>query len=234
MTRPVSAQLVSPLASVVVIAKNPLPGRVKTRLMPAFTAQEAATLAAAAIEDTLDVASSVVSRNRVLLFDGDATGWLRNGWTLVPQCSGALDDRLAQGFDALPPGPALLVGMDTPQLHVDHLAFDHESFDACIGPARDGGFWALGFRDPRQAAATIRGVRMSTDHTGRDQLCRLRKAGMAVQILPTLSDVDTATEAAEVAGECPDSRFAARWRSIRGGEAKAFAGELTVSTVGPQ
>lgn len=216
MTHPLDTLVAAALESIVVIAKTPLPGRVKTRLMPDFTAHEAAELATAAIEDTLDVASSVPSRHRVLLLDGEEAGLLRDGWTLIPQEGGTLDNRIAAGFDKLPHGPAVLVGMDTPHVVIDQLAFDHERFDACLGLARDGGFWAIGFRDPRRASQTIRGVQMSTDVTGRDQLRRLRQAGMAVQMLQELTDIDTAREAAEVAGEYPETRFAASWRSISG------------------
>ena len=99
--------------------------------------------------------------------------------------------------------------MDTPQLAGDQLtAFDPERFDACLGLAPDGGYWVIGFRDPAWAGAAIRGVPMSTAHTGAAQLERLRGLGLRVQLLDELTDVDTIDSADEVALLAPDSHFA--------------------------
>jgi glycosyltransferase A (GT-A) superfamily protein (DUF2064 family) len=99
--------------------------------------------------------------------------------------------------------------MDTPQLHAEHLrAFFSPSsdVDAWMGPANDGGWWALGMQQPR--GDLIRGVPMSTDHTGAAQLVRLRAAGLRVEMLPTLTDIDTVDDALTVARAVPGSRFA--------------------------
>jgi hypothetical protein len=80
--------------------------------------------------------------------------------------------------------------------------------DAVLGPATDGGWWALGLRDPR-AAAAIADVPTSRDDTGERTLDALRAAGLRVQLLPELTDVDTAADAVAVAGVAPWTRFAA-------------------------
>src|SRR5439155_13219158 len=100
------------------------------------------------------------------LLDGEPGSWLRPGWQVLPQADGTLDERLATGFASLPVGPAVLVGMDTPQLAAEYLRFDAARFDACLGLAADGGFWAIGFRQPSVATEVIRGVPMSTAYTG--------------------------------------------------------------------
>ncbi|MDT4935261.1 MAG: uncharacterized protein QOK11_3153 [Pseudonocardiales bacterium] len=195
--------------SLLVIAKEPIPGRVKTRLVPPLTHEHAAHVAGAALADTLRAGSAIPARRHVLVLDGRPGTWLTPGWRLVPQAAGDLDVRLAAAFAAAAQGPALLVGMDTPQLQPRHLtAFDPEHFDACLGPAADGGFWALSFRDPRNAAAAIAGVPMSTAGTGAQQLRRLRALGLRVQLLDELRDVDTFDDAQEVACLVPDSAFA--------------------------
>lgn len=79
--------------------------------------------------------------------------------------------------------------------------------DAWFGPADDGGFWALGLAEPDPEL--LRGVPMSTAHTGADQRTRLTDAGLRVRDLPVLRDVDTAHDAAVVAAAAPDGRFAA-------------------------
>ncbi len=203
------------IATLIVIAKAPVPGRVKTRLMPAVTAADAADLAAAALSDTLDVVDATPAHTRLLAFDGVAEGWLRAGWAHCAQPRGGLDMRLAAAFGCAAPGPALLVGMDTPQLTPALLApFDQSAFDACLGPTVDGGYWCLGLRDPSLAAALICGIPMSTSTTYAAQLDRLTSHGLRVQVLDELVDVDTAADARVVARLAPSTRFAATWTGM--------------------
>jgi glycosyltransferase A (GT-A) superfamily protein (DUF2064 family) len=197
-------------AALIVIAKEPVPGRVKTRLVPPLTDSEAAHLARAALSDTLRVASAADARQRVLALDGRPGPWLPRGWRVVAQPTGALDVRLVAAFGAASSGPALLIGMDTPQVCSAQLAaFDPVAYDACLGLAEDGGYWAIGLRNPALAAEVIGGVPMSTSHTGAEQLRRLRAAGLRVQLLDTLADVDTIDVAYGVAAAAPSTEFAA-------------------------
>lgn len=202
--------------TLLVIAKEPVPGRVKTRLTPPYTPQEAAVLAEAALTDTLHAVLRAPARRRVLVLDGTPGGWLPPGFEVAPQGSGGLDERIAAAFELCDDGPALLVGMDTPQLTPDLLAeVGRDGHDAWFGPAADGGFWALGFAEPARAGALVRGVAMSTDRTGAVQRRRLVDAGLSIGGLPTLRDVDTAADAASVAACCPPrSRFATVMASL--------------------
>ncbi|MGW1162036.1 TIGR04282 family arsenosugar biosynthesis glycosyltransferase [Streptomyces sp. NPDC002513] len=202
------------LTALLVIAKEPRPGHVKTRLTPPFTPAQAAALAEAALADTLETVLRCPARRRVLFLDGTPGRWLPPGIQVIPQASGGLDERLAAAFAAVADGPALLVGMDTPQLTPELLApaLDPGAWrkcDAWFGPAEDGGFWALGLAEPDPAL--LRGIPMSTAHTGVAQRHRLTGAGLRVRDLPLLRDVDTAPDAAEVAAAAPGSRFATRW-----------------------
>lgn len=197
--------------TVLVIAKEPVPGRVKTRLTPPYTPYEAAQLAEAALHDTLQAVCAMPARRRVVVLDGRPGSWLPAGFDIRPQCAGGLDERLAAAF-ADSAGPTLLIGMDTPQVTAQLLApalgFDAwRDCDAWIGPAEDGGFWALGLAvpDPR----LLRGIPMSTDGTGAAQRARLAAAGLRVRELPPLRDVDTADDAGKVAAAAPGGRFAA-------------------------
>ncbi|MFF3497096.1 DUF2064 domain-containing protein [Streptomyces sp. NPDC002795] len=196
-----------PPVDLLVIAKEPRPGRVKTRLTPPFTPQEAAELAEAALADTLEAVAQAPAARRVLVLDGAPGPWLPPGFDVVPQCAGGLDERLAAAFAGCS-GPALLIGMDTPQVRAGLLTVDFADCDAWFGPAVDGGFWALGLADPDPGL--LRGVPMSTAHTGAAQRARLVAAGLRVRDLPPLRDVDTAEDAAAVAAEAPHGRFAAR------------------------
>ncbi|MGW2832399.1 TIGR04282 family arsenosugar biosynthesis glycosyltransferase [Streptomyces sp. NPDC001286] len=190
--------------TLLVIAKEPRPGRVKTRLTPPFTPQEAAGLAEAALADTLDVVARTPARRRVLVLEGAPGPWLPAGFEVVRQCAGGLDERLAAAF-AHCDGPALLIGMDTPQVTPALLTVDFAGCDAYFGPAADGGFWALGLAAPDPGL--LRGVPMSTPLTGAAQRARL--TGLRVRDLPRLRDVDTAGDAELVAKAAPRGRFAA-------------------------
>ncbi|KUN01224.1 glycosyltransferase [Streptomyces yokosukanensis] len=195
------------MTTLLVIAKEPLPGRVKTRLTPPFTPLQAARLAQASLTDTLHAVAAAPATRRVLVLDGSPGPWLPPGFEVLPQCAGGLDERLADAF-AHCSGPALLIGMDTPQVTPELLAVDFAGCDAYFGPAEDGGFWALGLAEPDPAL--LRGVPMSRPETGAVQRARLLDAGLRVRELPRLRDVDTAADAHAVAALAPHGRFAAR------------------------
>jgi len=202
-------------AQVVVIAKEPVPGRVKTRLTPPFTPAEAAALAEAALTDTLAAVAETTVARRVLALDGMPGNWLPSGFDLIGQRGAGLDERIAWALaDARVtlPLPVVLIGMDTPQVTPGLLAAAAEPLvaktaDATFGLAEDGGFWLLGLRevDPD----LILGVPMSQPDTGSRQLARLERAGLRVRMLPELTDVDTVHEAERVAAVTPGSAFAA-------------------------
>ncbi|MEM9713460.1 MAG: TIGR04282 family arsenosugar biosynthesis glycosyltransferase [Actinomycetota bacterium] len=199
----------APGGTLLVLAKEPLPGRVKTRLTSRFSPEDAARLAEASLHDTLDVVAETPAARRVLVLDGRPGPWLPPGMEVVPQVGGGLDLRLAAAFDGVE-GPTLLVGMDTPQLTPDLLRSGldllAEGADAVLGPATDGGYWAIGMRRPDTAA--FPGVPMSVDETGREQLRRLLALGLDVTLLPELRDVDQPDDVALVAAEVPHGRFA--------------------------
>lgn len=194
------------MTAIALIAKEPLPGRAKTRLHPPLSLEQAAQLAAAAIDDTLRALEAVPASRRILLFEGEVLPPAVDGYEVMAQGEGTLDERLAALFDRVDE-PLVLVGMDTPQLTAGLLAEAFTTdFDAWFGPANDGGFWALGMREPR--GDLIRGVAMSRDDTGALQLARLREAGLSVGMLGALTDVDTIESAREVAKEAPATAFA--------------------------
>ncbi|MEV0161268.1 TIGR04282 family arsenosugar biosynthesis glycosyltransferase [Nonomuraea fuscirosea] len=203
----------APSGQILVIAKEPVPGRVKTRLVPPLTHDEAAGLAGAALEDTLRTVAQVPAAGRLLVLDGVPGPWLPSGFTVLPQRGGGLDERLAAAFaDAhlLRPVPMVLIGMDTPQVTPALLTAALRllaGHDAVFGPATDGGFWLLGLRAPDPAL--LLGVPMSSPSTGASQFRRLKEAGMSVATMPCLTDVDTMADAIEVAALVPGSRYAA-------------------------
>lgn len=201
------------MTTLVIIAKEPVAGKAKTRLHPPLSLKQAAEVAGACIDDTIAAMSLVPASRRILFFDGRRVPSSAADLEVVQQPEGTLDERLAWIFDSCT-GPVMLVGMDTPQLTAADLAplqSDGSEIDAWYGPAADGGFWALGMRDPR--GDLIRGVPMSREDTGAIQLDRLVSAGLRVSRLAQLTDVDTIADARAVAAQAPHTRFAHELRS---------------------
>lgn len=197
--------------TIIVIAKEPVPGRVKTRLTPAVTPQQAAALAGAALHDTLELVSKADVGRRILLLDGAPGDWIPAGFEVWPQTSGGLDLRLADAFERVS-GPALLIGMDTPQITSSDIEVDFADFDAWLGLTVDGGYWAVAMRDPDPSV--FPGVPMSLETTGEVQLARLRHAGLEVGMLRSYRDVDTIADARVVATGAPHTRFAMEFDRI--------------------
>ena len=203
------------------LAKEPLPGRVKTRLCPPCSPDEAAGLAAAALADTLAAATGSGADRVVLALDGRPGPWCPAGVVIVPQGGGGLDRRLGAAWAATA-GPAVQVGMDTPQvtgagLAAAMAALDAPGTDAVLGPATDGGWWAIGLRHPHPLA--FLGVPTSRPDTAARQHARLAALGLRTRPLPAHTDVDTWRDAVAVAARAPATRFAAAVRRLVAGSA---------------
>lgn len=223
----------SPQARVLVMAKAPVSGRVKTRLGRDIGMDEAARLAAAALLDTLDACTSAFGADHCHLaldgdlstaVDGDLIRPALSGWSVTGQRGDTFAARLVNAhadLAATAPGPVVQIGMDTPQVTprllaavVAALGSEGEgAADAVLGPAADGGWWVLALHDAGHAAP-LAGVAMSTPTTCADTLEALRSTGLRVVTTATLRDVDTVPDAVVVAQDAPNSRFAGVWASV--------------------
>ena len=204
---------------VIVIAKAPVPGRVKTRLCPPLTLEQAAFVAAAALTDTLNTVGNASVLERTVVLEGDPGSWLPANLRVIAQRSGSFPERLAGAIaDAFAeaPLPILLIGMDTPQVRVSLIEtaatwLVHDDTDVVLGLAEDGGFWIIGAKQP--IPGMFERVEMSTARTGQQQLARLQSLGLHCRMLPVQRDVDVLTDALDVAHRAPDTLFAAALRS---------------------
>ncbi len=214
----------------VVLAKAPVPGRVKTRLTPAYSEHEAAALAAAALLDTLDavgaaaVLSTPAEPELVCALTGEldaaaAPAALRAGlapFRVMEQRGEGLGERIAAAhLDAAgPDGATVQVGMDTPHADPRVLVDAGDRVvaaggpDAVLGLADDGGWWLLALRRAADARF-VEPVPMSTDATGALTRAALESAGLRVESAPALSDVDLPADVVAVASRCAGGRFAA-------------------------
>jgi uncharacterized protein len=195
-------------------------------LCPPATPQQAAELAAAALLDTLETVCRIPSARVVVALTGELRAAARGvelgtalrGLTVLEQRGDTLGERIAAAHAdtaaVLPGLPTLQVGMDTPQAGAELFEPGLAALttvdgpDAVLGPATDGGWWALGLRDPRRAELLVE-VPTSRWDTGERTLRALRGGGLRVELLPELTDVDTAADAGMVALRIPGSRFAA-------------------------
>lgn len=109
------------------------------------------------------------------------------------QGGGDLGRRMARAFDRLPPGPAVLVGVDIPALGTRQIAAAFAALgrhDAVFGPAEDGGYWLVGFaRRTTLPRGLFAPVRWSSEHALADTLASLPRR-MRVAVLERLADVD--------------------------------------------
>lgn len=216
--------------AVLVLAKAPVPGRVKTRLSPPLSSVAAAHLAAAALLDSLDAARGVPAGVAVAVLTGvldraverDALHAALRHTAVLPQRGDTLGARIAAAHAdaaaALPGRRTLQIGMDTPQVDTALLTesdavLASRGVDAVLGPATDGGWWALGLRRPADAELVV-DVPTSRADTGERTLAALRAAGLRVALLPEVADVDTHADAVAAAAAAPHTRFAAAFRAV--------------------
>ncbi len=199
---------------VLVMAKSPVAGRVKTRLGAEVGHAAAADIAAAALLDTLTACTAAVGPQRChLALDGDLDDAVRSadlhaaltGWTITAQTGDGFAERLVRAHREAGTGPLVQVGMDTPHVTPALLAdaaapllVVDPACDAVLGSALDGGWWVLGRRDP-EVAAVLAEVEMSTAHTGADTRAALERAGWRVSDTAALRDVDEVEDAEAVA-----------------------------------
>jgi glycosyltransferase A (GT-A) superfamily protein (DUF2064 family) len=201
--------------TVLVVAKAPVAGLAKTRMVPPLSATEAAELAAAALLDTFAAVRDAQVRHAVVALTGDVRAGELAGdveraltdFEVIGQRGDSFADRLCNAHTDVADRfgvPVLQIGTDTPQITPDLLqrcaiALTEPEVDAVLGPAVDGGWWALGLRRAGPAQG-LREVAMSTPWTGADTLAMLRNRGQRTRILPELADVDYPVDALRVAG----------------------------------
>jgi glycosyltransferase A (GT-A) superfamily protein (DUF2064 family) len=209
-------------AVILVVAKAPVPGRVKTRLGAGIGMEAAADLAAASLLDTIQAcAEAYGAGRRHLALDGDLDparrgGEIRaalTGWQVHPQRGDGLAARLGAAHAdvaAVSGGPVVQIGMDTPHVPVEALRAAADLItgpdDAVLGPALDGGWWLLGVAGPH-LLAHLPEVAMSTGATGARTSEALERAGGRVHRIEALRDVDELEDASAVAAAAPWSRF---------------------------
>jgi len=186
--------------TLVIMAKAPALGRVKTRLARDVGSVEATRFYRVALSrlirrlaaDPRWVTAVAASP------DGEAVvpaPWHADADAVVPQGNGDLGTRMQHMFDIAPPGPVVIIGSDIPDITPAHIASALGALgnaDAVIGPSVDGGYWLIGQKRVPKVLRPFASVEWSS---GRERDQTLANFGGArVAMLDELSDVDSGAD----------------------------------------
>jgi len=180
------------------MAKAPVAGAVKTRLARQVGVAQATRFTRASATALLARVGCDPRWQTILAVTPDPVPacrcWPRRV-PRMPQGRGDLGARMQRIFDALPPGPVLIVGTDVPGITRSHIAHAFRLLgrhDAVLGSAADGGYWLVGLKRRPRTLQIFADVRWSSPHALADTLVNLR--GRSVAFAATLSDVDDAKD----------------------------------------
>ena len=196
-----------PLTALLVMAKEPIAGRTKTRLTPPLTPEEAADLYACMLRDTVNAVREAAQVTAftpfIAYYPEEARPFFRElapDFQLVLQRGKSLAERLenvltavqAQGYDRV-----AAINSDSPSLPPAYLVqafeeLDNPVNDAVFGPTEDGGYYLIGWKRPY--SRLLREVTMSTTHVLDDTLTIARQERIEVAVLPAWYDIDEAAD----------------------------------------
>jgi rSAM/selenodomain-associated transferase 1 len=189
-------------ALLIIFAKEPRPGQVKTRLSPPLSPEAAAQLYHCFIQDILDEMARVPEVHLAVAFSpAAAQGFFRRlappGTDLFPQKGADLGERMARAFArnfAAGFGPILLRGSDVPDLPAAVVSEAQAVLatgqaQVLLGPATDGGYHLVGLTEPQPRL--FQGPAWSSSTVLKDTLGLARQLGLRVHLLPPWPDIDT-------------------------------------------
>ncbi len=183
-----------------VMARAPVPGKVKTRLQPYLTPEQSASLCLAFLKDALELAASTIGYTPFLFYTPpEMEAFFRQlippSVSLLAQSKGDLGQKMYHIFLKLGGGgysPVVVVGSDLPTLQPSHLEkaiVCLQSCEVCLGPSHDGGYYLIGARGAHKSL--FEGVAWSTPTVLQATISRAKAAGLSLGLLDVCSDVDT-------------------------------------------
>ena len=203
-----------------IFAKQPVSGRVKTRLCPPLTAQQAASLYLVSLQETVARMQTLTSCDLAICYCGDRDWFAATfpGVLLVPQYGDNLGERMAgtlsrwltEGYDA-----AVLIGSDAPDLPFERIeqAFRTlETADLVHGPSVDGGYYLVG--ESRHHDQLFTGITWSSSKVLEQTLVRVAALGLRSVLLPDWDDIDDVAALLRLMTRSPHSITAQRARAV--------------------
>jgi rSAM/selenodomain-associated transferase 1 len=186
---------------ILLFVKAPIKGRVKSRLASALSDEAAVELYRSFVLDILATVDASSHPCRICIYPPDArefiAAWLGHRRQYVPQSGDDLGSRMANAFqEAFASGVsrAVLIGSDVPDLPAEVIADAFAGLqgnDAVIGPAVDGGYYLIGFRNDTFRPDVFQDIRWGTDSVLRETRERFIRAGSRVHNVRQWQDVDT-------------------------------------------
>ncbi len=187
--------------SLLIFARAPEKGKVKTRLARELGRDLALDIYRGFVEKTVATAARAGLNTVVCYypmgFKEMMQAWLGLNLAYLPQAGKDLGLRMAGCFKKIFQSgcrQAVLIGTDIPQIRPDHLseAFLHlECHDTVIGPAKDGGYWLIGFNGCCFDPEFFNGIAWGSSTVFKESLGKMEKSGLSVAVLETLTDIDT-------------------------------------------
>jgi rSAM/selenodomain-associated transferase 1 len=187
--------------SLIIFARLPTPGKVKTRLAKGLGEEAAAEFYKLCAEHVFRVSRGVARDVNRYLFcsDRDDVARIRQwaGWRFyyAAQSDGDLGERIEQGFSTVfghGTKKAIILATDLPDISediIDNAVRALDSFDVVIGPCHDGGYYLLGLKKIHRELFV--NIPWSTDRVLSHTLGVIKSLGLTVHLLPTLTDIDT-------------------------------------------
>ncbi len=208
-------------AAIIVFGRVPMPGEVKTRLVPSISPEDAAQLYEAFLLDTLDALGPLDADVRLYLAPSaeEPPQWMRmTDVDIIQQKGSGLGERMlaafaetfAAGYERI-----VVVGSDSPTLPPEFVSLALEvlvePYGIVIGPATDGGYYLLGMNE--LYATLFRGITFSQDDVFVRTLERVEQVDASVTVLPEWYDVDTPEALQRLRSELTDRSKAPRTQS---------------------
>lgn len=203
--------------AIVIFAKAPIPGLVKTRLAGYLTPEECAELYKCFF---LDIVASIDKLSYSLFVSftpSEAENTIRelvsSGISVFPQAGNDLGERMfnaALYISGLGKTKIIFIGADIPFLNEDHIAQavkSLESYDLCIGPAYDGGYYLIGLKKPEPML--FKGIAWGTAKVLNQTKGRIEELGLKCSLLPILRDIDTIDDLACLSAQLHDDSIPA-------------------------
>jgi rSAM/selenodomain-associated transferase 1 len=215
----------NPLNALLIFAKWPESGKVKTRLSPPFSTQEASELYRCMLIDTLENTLGLNGMTRIIFFDGNPEraadfSLLAPDAEVIRQEGADLGERLANAFErafSIGYRKVAVIGTDSPHMPVERITeafqlLNAEDCDIVFGPSEDGGYYLIAMKEMNPELLVD--IPWSSSDTLGKSLEKAKAAGLRASLLACGFDLDTVDDLLRLEQESPGSVTAPRTKSF--------------------
>jgi len=209
--------------SIIVFARYPAEGKVKTRLASTIGARSAANIYKKIAENVIDEIKPVPNSNKYIFYSEETEKdlikkWLGRRFYYAHQSGADLGEKMLNAFRIVfghGANKAIIIGTDIPDLSTDVIngAIDAlDNSDVVIGPAKDGGYFLLGMKNfyPK----LFREIKYSTDTVFDETIKKINSLGLTFTRLNELQDIDTEEDLVQWIGESKKTKLKKEVESV--------------------